>query len=53
MHCLTDKNDVIIAVAKHGKGTVFAVGDPDFIMNAPMAANYRQIFRTLPQPMIL
>jgi len=27
---LTDKNDVIIAVAKYGKGTVFAVGDPWF-----------------------
>lgn len=26
----TDKNDVIIAVAKYGKGTVFAVGDPWF-----------------------
>jgi unsaturated rhamnogalacturonyl hydrolase len=27
---LTDKGDVIIAVAKYGKGTVFAVGDPWF-----------------------
>ena len=27
---LTDKNDVIVAVAKYGKGTVFAVGDPWF-----------------------
>lgn len=27
---LTDKNDVIIATAKYGKGTVFAVGDPWF-----------------------
>ncbi|HEY4327003.1 MAG TPA: glycoside hydrolase family 88 protein [Mucilaginibacter sp.] len=27
---LTDKNDVIIAIAKYGKGTVFAVGDPWF-----------------------
>jgi len=27
---LTDKNDVIIAVAKYGKGAVFAVGDPWF-----------------------
>jgi unsaturated rhamnogalacturonyl hydrolase len=27
---LTDKDDVIIAVAKYGKGTVFAVGDPWF-----------------------
>jgi len=27
---LTDKNDVIVAVAKYGKGAVFAVGDPWF-----------------------
>jgi unsaturated rhamnogalacturonyl hydrolase len=27
---LTDKDDVIIATAKYGKGTVFAVGDPWF-----------------------
>ncbi|MGN6638310.1 MAG: glycoside hydrolase family 88 protein, partial [Mucilaginibacter sp.] len=27
---LTDKGDVIVAVAKYGKGTVFAVGDPWF-----------------------
>jgi len=27
---LKDKNDVIIAVAKYGKGTIFAVGDPWF-----------------------
>jgi len=27
---VTDKNDVIIATAKYGKGTVFAVGDPWF-----------------------
>jgi unsaturated rhamnogalacturonyl hydrolase len=27
---LTDKGDVIIAIAKYGKGTVFAVGDPWF-----------------------
>ena len=27
---LTDKGDVIIATAKYGKGTVFAVGDPWF-----------------------
>jgi len=27
---LTDKGDVVIAVAKYGKGTVFAVGDPWF-----------------------
>ncbi|MGG9972071.1 glycoside hydrolase family 88/105 protein [Ferruginibacter sp. SUN002] len=27
---LTDKGDVIMAVAKYGKGTVFAVGDPWF-----------------------
>jgi unsaturated rhamnogalacturonyl hydrolase len=27
---LTDKGDIIIAVAKYGKGTVFAVGDPWF-----------------------
>ncbi|MDN5288334.1 MAG: rhamnogalacturonides degradation protein RhiN [Mucilaginibacter sp.] len=27
---LTNKNDVIIATAKYGKGTVFAVGDPWF-----------------------
>lgn len=27
---LTDKNDIIIATAKYGKGTVFAVGDPWF-----------------------
>lgn len=27
---LTDKNDVIIATAKYGKGTVFAAGDPWF-----------------------
>jgi len=27
---LTDKNDVIVAIAKYGKGTVFAVGDPWF-----------------------
>ncbi|WP_443937504.1 glycoside hydrolase family 88 protein [Pedobacter sp. MW01-1-1] len=27
---LTDKSDVIIAIAKYGKGTVFAVGDPWF-----------------------
>ncbi len=27
---LTDKNDVIIAMAKYGQGTVFAVGDPWF-----------------------
>jgi len=27
---LTDKNDVLIATAKYGKGTVFAVGDPWF-----------------------
>jgi len=27
---LTDKKDVIVAVAKYGKGTVFAVGDPWF-----------------------
>ncbi len=27
---LTDKNDVIIATTKYGKGTVFAVGDPWF-----------------------
>jgi unsaturated rhamnogalacturonyl hydrolase len=27
---LTDKNDVIIAISKYGKGTVFAVGDPWF-----------------------
>lgn len=27
---LTDKNDVVVAVAKYGKGAVFAVGDPWF-----------------------
>ena len=27
---LTDKNDVIVAIAKYGKGTIFAVGDPWF-----------------------
>jgi len=27
---LTDKNDVIVGIAKYGKGTVFAVGDPWF-----------------------
>jgi unsaturated rhamnogalacturonyl hydrolase len=27
---LTDKGDVLIATAKYGKGTVFAVGDPWF-----------------------
>ena len=27
---LTDKNDVIVAIARYGKGAVFAVGDPWF-----------------------
>ncbi|WP_370526611.1 hypothetical protein [Pedobacter sp. HDW13] len=27
---LTDNGDVLIATAKYGKGTVFAVGDPWF-----------------------
>ena len=42
---LTDKGDVIIAVAKYGKGTVFAVGDPwfynEYIDGRKLPADYQ------------
>ena len=43
--CIEDKGDIIMATAKYGKGTVFAVGDPwiynEYIVNERLTAEYQ------------
>jgi unsaturated rhamnogalacturonyl hydrolase len=42
---LSDRGDIIMAISKYGKGTVFAVGDPwiynEYIVNDRLTAEYQ------------
>ena len=42
---VTKENDIVIAIAKHGKGTVFAVGDPwlynEYVDGRKLPAEYK------------